>query len=831
MRLKQFGFVLLAVFVVFIGGSSYYNAFLPVRAVTQIALTLLLAGWLIARIRSRQFLPATPLNGPLLAGAVVLALAAAFGLYPRMAVESLWWPLVHLLIFWFLAAEIAAGRQRRLWETQFLLAALAVIFAGMHLLSWWFGWGLTPDTGTGVAAALDLGLWLRGAAEFPPVAPMIYLPLGVSTWLAAYTAPQVVTALAWARTAARRDERIALAGLAGVLGIVLVATGSRGGFLALAAAVIVFLLLRLVPPTLHTIRSGEGGWGRVALSVTAVTLAGIAALGVIVYIGRSGARAGGDELRGNLWKAAAATIEDHPVLGVGAAQFGRAARLYREPGAYVDDRLGTAHNIILNTGAESGVAGMLVLGWMALALLWGWYRLRRSASGGYALRLDAVLAALAGFAIQSLFDTFTVTAIVVLVALLAAYAVTRPDETRPARLAGKAAAWAALALVIGFGLFWIPVDLAQAHFQNSLRAGGVDEAETAAALDPNLHLYPLQTAWLNGMTAFDDPAAQPTAVDGLEAALTLEPTWDSGWMLLARLYEQDGRIDEALAALGRAGNISTASGADWNWARVADAHDAAPDEAIIAAYTRALGQTQTPFSPSWDDTPRRTQALEAFYAASSLRMQYLLAEAFFPERLAALVPANPLTADEWWITGQHALMTEDDAQAAWEAFTQAVRANPNREIGEYYAARARAGAALGPDAWEQARRDAAMAEILYTVQEQPAAALAQIGEAGGVTGDALRRLLANAAPALVVSQNFEGVLFGGRTANFQLPPALRPPGPGAAILAPLYQLAADYWSAGEVERAANVFRYILNLAPEEARAAEGLAQVAGASSP
>ena len=831
MRLKQLGFVLLAVFVVFIGGSSYYNAFLPVRVITHVALTALLVIWLVARIRSGRFLPATPLNAPLFAGVVVLALAAAASLDPRMAVESLWWPLVHLLIFFFLAAEIAAGRQRRLWETQFLLAALAVIFAGIQLLSWWFGWGFTPETGTGIAAALDFGAWLRGAAEFPPVTPMLYLPLGVSTWLAAYTAPQIVMALAWARTAARRDERIALAGLAALLAVVLAATGSRGGFLALAAAVIVFLLLRLVPATVRNIRSGEGGWGRAALSVGAVALVSVAALGVIVTIGRSSARSAGDELRGNLWKAAITTIEDHPLLGVGAAQFGRAARLYREPGAYVDDRLGTAHNIVLNTGAESGIAGVLVLGWMALALLWGWYRLRRAASGGYALRLDAVLAALAGFAVQSLFDTFTVTAIVVLVALLAAYAVTAQGQARPARLAEKIAAWAALALVIGFGLFWIPVDMAQARFQSSLRYSGVEEAEAAAALDPGLHLYPLQSAWMNGTAALSDSSARPAAIDGLEAALAIEPTWDTGWVLLAGLYEQAGQIADALTALERAGAISTASAADWNWARIADAHDAAPDADIITAYIRAMGQTLTPFSPSWAATPRRLQALEAFYAASSLRMQYLLAEAFFPERRAGLVPADPQTADDWWVVGQHALTVDNDAQAAWDAFNQAVRVNPNREFGEYYAARARAGAALGPEAWEQARRDAAMAEILYTLQEQPAAALAQIGAAEGLTGDALRRLLANAAPPLVVSQNFEGVLFGGRTADFQLPPALRPPGPGVAILAPLFALADDYWQAGEVERVANVFRYILELAPEETRAAEDLSKVAGASSP
>ncbi len=826
MRLQRLGFVLLAVFVVFIGGSSYYNAFLPVRVITHIALTVLLIAWISSRIRRGRFLPATPLNWPLYAGAGVLALAAIFSLDPRMAMESLWWPLVHGLIFFFLAAEIIAGRQRRLMETQFLLGALAVIFAGVQLLSWWLGWGITPETRIGITAAVDFSALLRGSGEFPPITPMVYLPLGVSTWLAAYAAPQIVLALAWARTAARRDERIAAVGLALGLGIVLAATGSRGGVLALAVAVIVFLLLRLVPAAVSQLRAGEGGLKRAALSLGAVVLVGAAALAVVLYIGRSGGRVGGDELRGNLWRSAIDTAQDHPVLGVGAAQFGQAARLYREPGAYVDDRLGTAHNIVLNTAAEEGIAGVLILGWMAVALLWGWWRQRRATTGGRALRLDAVLAALAGFAVQSLFDTFTITAIVVLVALLAAYAAVPPDEgaTQRARLRDKAAAWVALALVIAFGLFWIPVDLAQAQFQHSLGDGDMAAAQQAAALDPGLRLYDLQIAYLTGEQSISDPALLPEAIARYERALEDVSTWDTGWINLAGRYERDGRIDDALNALERAAAIRSSNAARWNWARIADAHDAAPDDAIVAAYVDALNTTATPFSSAWTATPRRLQALESIYASTNPRLQYWLAETFFPERRTALVPTDPITADDWWIVGQYALTVQDDPQAAFDAFSEAVRLNPNREVGEYYAARARAGAALVEGGWEQARRDAAMASLLATYQERPAAIFAQIAEAEGVVGTALRDLRAAAGPGLVIDQNFEGVLFG-RVADFRLTPVLRPPGPGTVAFAPWYAIAADDEADGDTERAANVYRVILEAAPEEARAAERLAEL------
>jgi hypothetical protein len=145
-------------------------------------------------------------------------------------------------------------------------------------------------------------------------------------------------------------------------------------------------------------------------------------------------------------------------------------------------------------------------------------------------------------------------------------------------------------------------------------------------------------------------------------------------------------------------------------------------------------------------------------------------------------------------------------------------------VGEYYAARARAGVALGESGWEQAGRDAAMASLLVTFQERPAAVFAQLAEAQGTTGEALRGLRAAAGPALVIDQNFEGVLFG-RVAEFLLPPQLRPPGPGMRAFAPWYAIAADDAAAGELERAVNVYRVILQAAPDESRAAERLAEL------
>ncbi|MBL8146595.1 MAG: O-antigen ligase family protein [Anaerolineae bacterium] len=738
-NVQRLGLMVLAVFLLLMTGGSAPGGQLAARAATHLLLTLLVAVWLTMRLRRRQFLPATPLNGPLFAGAAVITLSALFSLDPRMAAEHAWWPLIHALVFFWFAAQVQRGRQHMLFEALFLIGAITVIWAGAEFVSW---------LGR-VGAAVDFGALLRGQAEFPSVLPMLSGPLYASTVLAGFVTPQVVVAFGWAATAQRKVHRLALAGLGVALALVLLGTGSRGGLLALAAAVITLLLVRLIPVLWAAIHGKQPGGGRVLLGLAAIGLVTAAALGLALTIGRSAARSSGDEIRVGLWANAASAARDYPLLGVGTGEVGRAFRLYHTPDQPSDFVHRQAHNIVLNTAAEEGIAGLAVLAWMSAALLVAWVRQRQVASGRHALRLEFVLAALVAVALQAQFDVFYITPFVALLALLAAYAVTTPGETSAPRRAGKVATWAALVLVIGYGLAWIPVHLAEAAFERAAWQNDRASAGQAAALDPTLRLYPLQVAYMEGQAAEADPSRLPEAIARYESGLVSEPAWDTGWLLLAGLYEQTGRIDDALAALGHARAINPAGPAAWNWARIADAHDAAPADAIIAAYAAAISQSPAPLAPEWASTPRRVAALEAVYAQANPRLRFLLAQAFFPERMADLVPANPQTADDWWVVGQYALAAEGDVQAAWEAFDRAVRLNPDREVGEYYAARARAGEVLGGEYAAQAARDRAMAALLITWQES--------------------------APRLAdADRNFEQVLFL-RSGNFRLPDRMIPP--------------------------------------------------------
>lgn len=89
MRLTRVIAMLLAVEILFLGGSAYYQLVFPVRVLHHIVITVFLAFWLVLRLRSGQGLPRTPLNYPVFAAVGVWVLSAALSADPRMAFENL----------------------------------------------------------------------------------------------------------------------------------------------------------------------------------------------------------------------------------------------------------------------------------------------------------------------------------------------------------------------------------------------------------------------------------------------------------------------------------------------------------------------------------------------------------------------------------------------------------------------------------------------------------------------------------------------------------------------------------------------------------------------
>ncbi len=220
------------------------------------------------------------------------------------------------------------------------------------------------------------------------------------------------------------------AALTGIIGMGLLASWSRGGWLGMVAAlsvviglrsrravllsvVLAFLLLSTVvlgvvgalPPAVQERFQGLEDW---TLFLRPVELRSIRVTGENFALVERMAH----------WWAAWAMWLDYPWTGVGAGNYAVAYEAYRMPGW--KDPLGHAHNIFLNVMAETGLVGLV-----AYVLLWGWvyvlalYRLPRTHGWARAVHLGA-LGGLTHLTVHNLFDNLYVRGMYTYVAILLA---------------------------------------------------------------------------------------------------------------------------------------------------------------------------------------------------------------------------------------------------------------------------------------------------------------------------------------------------------------------------------------------------------------------------
>jgi O-antigen ligase len=807
MRLQRLGFVFLAFYLVFLGGSAYYTLVFPIRVFHHLFVTLVLALWLMVRLWRGEGLPQTPLNLPIYAAVGVWFLTALTSLDVRMAFENIWFPLTHVLFFFALVDLLQRGFQRLVFETQFLMAALVVFISGLELASWYFGLGIGSSIG-----------WAK--VGFPQTAPRLALAMNISTLLAGYVAPLITLCVGWALTVRRRDFRVVLWILAVLLGIVLVLTFSRGGVISALTGLGALAALRLAQTPRVTRRIPARLW------FGAAALVGVIAIFGFVLLTLSEARRSGDEGRLDMWTGAVHISVDRPLLGVGPGEFGRAFRTYRDP-SIARDKLASAHNAYLNTMAETGVIGVIISLWLGIAFLRTTWRTWNTASSPQRkLRVETTAAALLGVAVHSLVDVFTTTPIVLLILLLAAYGITghrsrldpRPAPSRRERWA----AVIALIVVLGYGIWFIQLDRAQSHYQNSLSdsENALEEAHAAATIDPYLTLYPLQIAYLTGQQVADQPDAdaQP-AIAAYRHALQLEPTWDTGWINLAALSARAGDTAAALKDLKTAWDINALNSAPLHWARLAEQTKAAPAAEIVNAYIQgaapSINNPDLPLAAFWGQTDLRRQAAVTVASSLPLDWQYRILVIQDPQRAYALVPSNPQSAPEWWVAGEYALTVKKDAVGATADFTQAIQ--NARTVGDYYVSRARAEWQGDPAA---AKRDLDAAQLLGTQYEYPNAVRALMA----TTPQEQRADLSAAVPGRHPGQEFAAVLYG-RASVFDVFPEMRFTGPGSAALQPWYMLARQYAAEGNDDSAIRVYRAILDVAPFETEAQQQLEQM------
>jgi hypothetical protein len=473
-----------------------------------------------------------PLAGGVLVGMAVLF--AAHGIYQVLGSEG--WPGTHAT----LAARVAAD-----------------------------GRGLSDPLREGILHALREG---RASGR-----------LGSPNVFAGLLALGFPLALGLAGASARRGARWACLAAAGILGVGVVLSGSRGGLLALAGGGAAVLML---------------GVGRRLLqskSVKHLCLIGFMLLaGVALADGGLADRwLGGSTVRQRVlyWQAGAAIWQQNPLWGGGPGAFEVYYPQFRQPGA---QETVFAHNWAVQWACEVGVVGLVLFGlWaggaLALGLGWWWRGAegggRRWLAAGFVAAGVAVLAhGLVEFTLQ--FRELYLDAAVVLGVLAGeGLGAGRGALYRPTgRALALPAAIVLAAGVLGWGqnevgpaLASMPREEAEWHLEEGDAAGAV-EAYTRAlrwqADDPRLlearafarHLagdpnarHDLQRALaLHGNSArlhesfarFEAAAGNlPAALDWQRKAVALHPLDGDHRLMLAELLLRAGRATEAAQAV------------------------------------------------------------------------------------------------------------------------------------------------------------------------------------------------------------------------------------------------------------------------------------------
>ncbi len=805
MRLTRYLLLFLAIYFVFIGGSSRYLISYQVRVAHHIIVTLLLVLWLIGRIRGKSGIPSTTFNIPLFALIGVWFFSAITSLDPRMAFEHIWFPFTYIAMFFVIVDYFQRGRSKLIMEVFFFVMVIVIMLTVLEYISWYLGMGILPNTSI-PWANLDI---------LPTSIPPATLAMSISTLVAGFTAPCIFITATWALTVRRKAHKQILWIVALGLLATLLLTFSRGGLLALIAGLTTFSIIRLLQhPKITQYISPKiiGGLG----GSLALLIMGLFVITTLPYaIGRS------DEGRLDMWQSAVRMTLDDPITGVGPGLFGRAYRDYRDP-IPGRDKLAAAHNLYLNIASELGVPGILVGIWLTFVLFRGSYHTWQHAKGrNQHLRVEGLVAALVALAVHSSVDVFTITPINLVFIIIVAYLVTGHRSILDPRPDGQLKpTYALLGITLVFGFALIQWDRAQGLYQSSFGAP-FDEAlqltKDAQTIDPYLNLYHLHEAFLFGNHA-DSPEQRVDAIAKYKKVLELEPTWDIGWINLAYLEYQNGQADIALSHLQKARIISPYNSASFAYARIADLENLAEPNSILNAYARGLWLNQSrglPLSEVWWETDLSTQATEAFLSKQNIEQQYRVLHIYRPEQAQQLISENPTTAQEWWVLGTSQL-EQGMIKEAEKSFTQAIENNPDN--GSYYVSRAKTSL----DNIPQVLDDLQHADVYGTRYEYPNRVRALIAE----TPEEAFALKFSALPLRQVGQEFSIVLYT-RPAIFDVPPMMRLPGLGESDLVPWYDIAEAYENQDDTEGAIRAYTFILSQAPYESRAQNQLDQLLG----
>jgi putative inorganic carbon (HCO3(-)) transporter len=598
--------------------------------------------WIVLRWRRGETWPRTTADLPVLVWLAVKVLTAVLSTEVRRGLFAAWEILTSVLLLYLLVDAVRRGWSRLLWRALYLVGAVVCVIGAVEFLAWYLGWPLLSNFQQGWPAMGGL------VHPFPPVLYRIGLALVNNTALSAFMALLIPPAISILLATRDREVRVGMALWLIAAGVIVLLSLSRGGFVALGVSLPLLLLGGVRDPRFRRKWSG--------FSTAKVRLMLTGALGVILILAvgagvllasRLAEHRSGDAVRMDLWRSASAMFMDHPLAGVGPGAYGIALRSYRDL-AFARDHVTTAHNLYLNIAAEMGALGVLAAVWLILTLARRWWQRWRGEEPGTSQwwRMLGVGAALAGFAAQSMVDTFVESAILLTAAFFVAQILAYPiPKVRPEGRQGRLLWAAAFAILLlgSAGMAWEA--WGHMRFSRSLaltQQGAVEEAlaaaEAARAHDPGMSLYSCHAGYLYGLQAAQgEEQALQMALDRYRECMATTAVPEIADQLNATaLLWQAGYRDEARAmtrALTGQMPLQPAAWLNNGWL----AEQAGDRQEAVQSYRRVLARSpELAGSPFWTQGARAdwwdeiTQS-EKPAGAVPWRWQALLAAGRFDE--------------------------------------------------------------------------------------------------------------------------------------------------------------------------------------------------------
>jgi O-antigen ligase len=613
--LAWLGIALLTAYLVFFGGTTSGTNRADVRVITIGAAAAVLMVWAAVAWRRQDWRPRSVLAPAILAALGSLAVSTLFSRFPRVSAEYLAFAILLAALYLLLVRVLADPflRPRMIVLVRVLFVVVSAGFVVLCVARWTYWWGVL------------------GRLAVPPLRPEFEsLTFGNPSAVLTMTALFAVPTLASLPLATGRGRALAI-GVVALLGAVAILSGSRAGWLAIAFAGLVILVVLLISRETRTSVLSAFAWWVRSLPGRVIVLAGglvVAVLAIVLAppVLRRIAE-GGEQLRTTFVAVALRMFGEAPLTGTGPGSWVIQRIRYTEP-TEVDYYIPHAHNIYAQTLGELGVVGA-VAGLILIAFLT--WLIRDGARDAEPSRRRWAWAAALGllyFGAHQAFDLYAnMPAALFAAAIPIAYldatasagprsvrAAARPLQRGPARtvFAGGVAVAVGIAAA-GLLLQEIPAlqaDRAVARANVGDWAGANADARAAAEADPEISSYlftagltaahgndhgkaaayfravaerdDLPEAWLNlAAEEIADRSPSGEAVQHIEAALRLGDQRPAIAMAAGDLALRLGQDDVAFDAFGAAITITPSLVADPWWAE--DPARAAMLERAVAA--------------------------------------------------------------------------------------------------------------------------------------------------------------------------------------------------------------------------------------------------------